>query len=358
MGDLTDIAREIIAATRVVSDAADASPGKPVSVSVLPGLSPQVPSNFNLSGTLGGAVGGALTGVLSALVNSVRIRVKYTVLRGGSPADASEFAATPPLDNPTDFSEKNPLNVAFLLRPPVGDDTELVDPLDYEIVVDVSVDVEGHELHTGDPANAMPVGKLPSLTIPVSMPALGIPALLLLSRHSSFNAYDGDDPGQLFVMVRASSPLRDLGTVISTVNKLMSTVKTLQGVLGWAASFADFTGALSLVVTAVNTIPTVFFSLGNAHDLGDFGGFDDEASSSLLVGVAGTQVTLFSQEDFSKSTGGISDNEFAVFTAADIGAGLGITTGVGVDRRDSFGNWDTDTDSMNDAAESVRFGGI
>src|SRR5438105_137138 len=125
MGDLTDIAREIINTTRVITDAADAKPGKPVNINVVPGLSPQVPTNFNLSGTLGGTVGGALTGVLSALVNAVKIRVKYTITKGGAPVPASDFKTTPPLANATDFSELNPLNVAFLLKPPIGDDTEL-----------------------------------------------------------------------------------------------------------------------------------------------------------------------------------------------------------------------------------------
>ncbi|HVS21359.1 MAG TPA: hypothetical protein VHD88_05885 [Pyrinomonadaceae bacterium] len=359
MGDLTDIAREIINTTRVVTDAANASPGKPVNVTVLPGLSPQVPTNFNLTGTLGGTVGGALSGVLSALVNSVKIKVKYSVTKGGAAVSSSEFKVTPPLANPSDFSELNSLNVAFLLKPPIGDDTELVDAFEYKIVVDLSVDVEGHEVHTGSPPNPPPIGAFPSIEIPVAMPALGIPALLLLSKHSNFNVYDGDNPGQLFVMVRGSSPLRELGTLVATINRLMSTIKTLQDVLGWGAAFADFTGALTLASTAINTIPTIFFSLGNAHDLGDFGGFDDEASSSLLIGTAGTQVTLYSQEDFDKETGTIENDEHSVFTAADVGAGLGITTGVGVDKRTSFGDWDTDAgDGMNDSAESVRFGGI
>jgi hypothetical protein len=351
MGDLADIAREIIDATSIVTDAANASPGKPVNISVIPGLSPQVPTNFNLTGTLGGTVGGALSGVLNALVNSVKITVKYKVA-GGPPG--TNFVATPPLS--ADPAISDPLNVAFLLKPPIAEDTTLGDTITYTITVDLTVNVEGHIIRTGPPTPPNP----PSLEIPVVMPALGIPALLLLNKHADFKPYDGD-AGQLVVMVKAASPLRELGSALGTINKLMSTVKTLQSVLGWGTSFADFTGALTLAVTAINTVPTVFFSLGNARDLGDFGGFDDEASSLLLIGIAGTQVTLFSQEDFNQDTGTLANDEHTVFTADDVGAALGITTGVGIKKVPNFSGlkYDTDNDDdLNDSIESARFGGV
>jgi hypothetical protein len=351
MGDLADIAREIINATSIVTDAANASPGNPVNVSVIPGLSPQVPTDFNLTGTLGGTVGGALSGVLNALVNSVKITVKYKVT-GGPPG--TNFVATPPLS--ADPATSDPLNVAFLLKPPIAEDTTPGDTITYKITVDLTVDVEGHVVSTGPPSPPNP----PSLEIPVVMPALGIPSVLLLSKHAEFKPYDGD-AGQLVVMVKAASPLRELGSVLGTINKLMNTLKTLQDVLGWGASFADFTGALTLAVTAINTVPTVFFSLGNAHDLGDFGGFDDEASSLLLIGIAGTQVTLFSQEDFNQDTGTLANDEHTVFSADDVGIPLGITTGVGVKNVPDFSGlkYDTDNDDdLNNSIESARFGGV
>jgi hypothetical protein len=348
MGDLSDVAREILSATRVVTDAAGASPGKPVNVAVLPGFGPQAPTNFNLSGTLGGTVGGAISGVLSAVVNAVSIQVKYTITsNAGHPP---KFVAVPPLDNATDFSALNPLNVAFLFEPPLSDDTVLGTPITYTIQVDVSVNVEGNKVKTGDPGAILPI------KVSVVMPALGIPALFLLSKHANLKAFDGDDPGQLLVMVRASSPLRDLGTVIGTWNALMNTLSTLQSVLGWAAAFGDVTKALGLVVTAVNTIPTVFLSVGNANDFGDFGDLEGKGSSALLIGVTGTQVTLFNDEDFSQ--GGLND-ENSLFTATDIGAPKGIATGIGIANLPTFGNWDTDAgESMDDAAESAMFGSI
>lgn len=389
MGDLADIAREILSATRIVTDAANASPGKPVNVSVILGLSPQVPTNFNvnLPGTLPGTLG-ALTSVVSALVNSVKIKVKYTVTKGSAAAPSSEFKVTPPLDNPSDFSELNSLNVAFLLKPPIGDDTELVNPIDYKIVVDIFVDVEGSKVHTGPdlppdvPQNPAAIGPLPSIEIPVAMPALGIPAILFLAANPNL-AGGGNSDNKLLVMVRASSPIRDLGTLVATINQLMGTLNTLRDVLGWSIAFEPFTtgpsggppGALSLALNAINTIPVVFFSIGNANnleDLGDFGelkgvgDFNEKASSSLLIAKTGTQVTLYNSTNF---TGETLNDEHSVFTAVDIATGLidPITnlpippTGVGVDQKLSFVNvnWDTDAgESMDDGVESVHFGGI
>jgi pimeloyl-ACP methyl ester carboxylesterase len=65
--------------------------------------------------------------------------------------------------------------------------------------------------------------------------------------------------------VKAASPLRELGSELGTINKLISAIKALPIVLGWGASFADFTAALTIAFTAINTVPTLFFRLGNAH---------------------------------------------------------------------------------------------
>ena len=81
----------------------------------------------------------------------------------------------------------------------------------------------------------------------------------------------------------------------------------------------------------------------------------------LLIGVAGTQVTLFSQEDFNQDTGTLANDEHTVFTADDVGATLGITTGVGIKKVPNFSGLKYDTDSdddLNDSVESARFGGV
>ena len=96
------------------------------------------------------------------------------------------------------------------------------------------------------------------------MLALQIPALLLLGKHANFATYDGDDAGSLFVMVRASSPLRELGTVVSTLNHLMGLFEDLKSVLDFGSDFID---ALREAATSIGTASTVYFSVDNAPDL-------------------------------------------------------------------------------------------
>ena len=373
MADFRDLALEIIKSTRAISDSTEVAPGRPFNVALIPGLNPQAPTNFNLTGTL--------AGTLSAVVDPVKIAVKYSVQdKNGM---AVSFKAVPSLANPTDFSEANPLSVGFLLKPQIVDDTEFVEPSGYQIVIDLRVNIDGVIVHTGPdnppdtPANPTTIGPLPSITVPVLMPALGMPAIFLLSASTNnfntgpngVNLYAGDDPDRLLVMIKASSPLRTLDAVVATMNRLMGTLITLEDVLGWVnpngSAFGTVIDNLSIAVNAMNTVPVIFFCVGNAPDLGVFGGgvfdtFDDQPRASLLIGATGTQVSLFSQEGFSKGTGGISDNEYVTFTANDIGSALGISTGIGCDIKTKFSglSWDTDTDSIDEAVESVRFGGM
>ena len=81
-------------------------------------------------------------------------------------------------------------------------------------------------------------------------------------------------------------------------------------------SFLHFGGNHSFVF-ARNTSLAVnggFFSLGNVKNLGDYGGFDEEASSLIFLGLADLKMTLYSDEDFDK--GGVDEEtkQFAVDT--------------------------------------------
>ncbi len=341
------LAQEIVDLTRIVTDAADAQPGKPVHVDVLPGFSPGLPATTTLNGvtlsgslvgTLAGTLTGTLSGVLSTLVDTITLQVKFALKKDGNLVQATDFTATPAIG----VADSDPLNVAFLLKPPVGEDTTATEPFHYEIDVTLTVTVEG-------------VTATKTIAIPVDVPAIPIPALLLLGKHANFAVYDGDDAGSLFVMVRASSPLRDLGTLVATVNRLMGLLGTVKTVLDVGSFFID---ALGTAATLIGTVPTIYFSVGNAPDLdGDGLSFEGDASSLLLIGVKGTQVTLYNDEGFDK--GGI-DEEHTVFEV-DEQVIAGIATGVGFKRVDTFAglDWQTDPgDGMNDGASSVRFGGV
>ncbi len=344
---MDDLAQQIIDLTRIVTDAPGLQPGKPVNINVLPGFSTALPSTTtlngvtlsgNLVGALAGTLTGTLTGVLNTLVDPITLSVRFTVKRNGVPVADTEFSAAPAINVAGSLTD--PFNVAFLLKPPLGEDTQQIDPLHYEIDVTVDVAIEG--LHATK-----------TITVPVDVPAIPIPALLILGKHANFAPFDGDDAGSALVMVRASSPLRELGTLVRTVNDLMSTLKTLQSVLDLAGDFIDALGTLASVVSKV---PTVFFSIGSCPDFDANGiDFESEATSLLLIGVTGTQITLHSDEGYDQ--GGL-DEETSTFAVDEIMLPGNIPSGVGIKKIDSFVgmHWDTDSgEDLNDSAASVRW---
>jgi hypothetical protein len=186
------------------------------------------------------------------------------------------------------------------------------------------------------------------------MPPIQIPALGLLSKHANFDLIEGDEGGSLVVMLRASSPLRELGTVVTTINEVMGLLKTLKTVLDVGGVFIDTLGE---VATLIGEIPTVYFAIGNIPNLDDNGiSFEDDASALLIIGAVGTTVTLFSDEGF--DTGGL-DEEHSTFTVDEIVLPGGIASGIGMKRLNSFGDWQTDAgDNMNDDTASVRWGKV
>lgn len=348
MGSLVDLASQIVSMTRVTSDAKGATPGVPVSVSVVPGIASAVPSALSLSGSIGGTLAGPLTGTLTPLITKVEIVVEYTVKNeDGTAVAASEFSTNPPLP----ASGTHPLDVEFLLRPPIGEDIRRTPARKYVIQVDVTVRLDGNEASTKNPP-------LQPLKVPVAVPAIGVPAVLVLAQHS-FGT--GDYPGDVLCMVRSGSPLRSLDKVVGALNDLAETLDTLKTILG-LASVANPFGDVDLILDAFQKAPIVYFAVGGAPDFNEFGGwdtlgfggFDDEASSALMLGVTGTRARVWSSEDFSDSDW----HEHSTFEVPDLGTALGLAVplGFGVFRLDTFGDWDTDAgDSMHDEIESARF---
>jgi hypothetical protein len=365
---LDDIAQQIVNLTRVLTDADQVQAGKPVHIDVLPGFSTALPSVTTLKNvTLSGTITGGITGTLATLVEPIQFSVRFVVRKdvddsgqGGVGADkgpGNDFIATPDIG----VVATDPLNVAFLLKPPVGEDIVFNSPTKYAIDIIISVSVEG-------------LTAAKTITVPIDMPAIPIPALLLLGKHSNFRIYDGDDAGSLFVMVKASSPLRDLGAVVATLNRITGIAETLRSFLLFGGLFIK---ALEDAAAIISIAPTVYFSIGNASVLDDNGlDFEGVASSLLLIGlhdgsaapsadsdgnvptVLGiTQVTLYNDEGFDK--GGI-DEEHSTFTVSEQVFG-NVHTGVGFLRIDSFNNmsWATDPgDDLDNGTSSVRWGGV
>lgn len=132
---------------------------------------------------------------------------------------------------------------------------------------------------------------------------------------------------------------------------MMEVIQTLQAVLDLTGNFST---ALKVVAKAINEVPLVFFALGNVRDLGDYGGFDEEASSLIFLGPPDLKITLYNDEDF--DNGGIDEDhsEFSLDTffppAPHVVGYRIIPTFAGM-------NYDTDSgESINDSSESIRFG--
>lgn len=372
MADLASLAQTILDLTTVVTDAADAQPGKYVHIDVLPGFNSALLS----------ITSSPLGQVLNTLLNPPTLNVQFDVKKDGVPAGGNA-SSTPPV---TLGVAQALLNVAFLLIPPFGEDTVTTGPAHYEIDVTLTVSING-QVVTIPPAQTQPVSR--TITIPVDVPAVQFPSLLLAGKYANFATHDpgGDDPGKLLVMVRASSPLRDLGSIVAALNRVAGLVTTLQ-------TFADFGGdflpALQLAASLIGAAPVVYFNIGNVHNTDDDGNdFDDDASCLLLIGVTDhtktipqpdnhgnvptvpgvTQVTFFSKGDFNlglsttdidaeHTTFSIENNEEIVIS---LPGAIKIQTGIGIKRIDDFKNmsWATEQgDSMDDDTNSIRWGGV
>jgi len=370
MADLVTLAQTILDLTTVVTDAADAQPGKYVHIDVLPGF------NSALLSTTSSPLGQ----VLNTLLNPPTLNVQFDVTKDGAPAGGNA-SSTPPV---TLGAAQALLNVAFLLIPPFGEDTVATEPAHYEIDVTLTVSINGQVVKTPPPQN-QPVSR--RITIPVDVPAIQFPSLLLVGKFANFATHEpgGDDPGKLLVMVRASSALRDLGSIVTALNRVAGLVTTLQTFVVFSGNFLS---ELQLAASLIGAAPVVYFNIGNVHNTDDDGNdFDDDASCLLLIGVTDhtktipqpdnhgnvptvpgvTQVTFFSKGDFNLglSTTDI-DAEHTTFSIEHteeivISGPTNIQTGVGIKRIDDFKNefWATEQgDHMDDNTNSIRWGGV
>ena len=332
------IASEIAVATRVVSDAALAQPGKPVNLSVIADFSPEV---------------AAVMSPLTSPLNGINLTVSYSVTRedGQQPSYQQINRRSNPLTE-----------VSFLLEPPIGEDTRFTAPIRYHILVTISVSVG-----TGQPITQ-------TVDVPVSMPALQIPSVALLCTRSLLDVslapgqqeFSGEftgDPTNLeipeigadshdgntniMVMVEAGSPAKSLSEFVGIINALMETIQDLQSVLDLTGHFFS---VLNLIADGINKVPLVFFRAGNWPDMSDPGGLDEDMRSLVLLGVSRLQLVVCEAEDFDLS------EDHRVFTVKDLDPPLNA---VGFTVQNFKGlNYDiSGNESMvDDGPDSARFG--
>src|SRR5689334_11796610 len=352
---MNELAQILVDLVQVVSDARDAQPGKPVRIDVLPGFNAGLPTAGTLTGPLAGVLNTLVLPVTLAVAYEVKIQINATTVRTLAFA---EFSSTPSIDPahppPPPLDATKLLSVAFLLLPPFGEDVVATEPFHYQIDVTLTLSVDSSTVSK-------------TITVPVDMPALPFPSLLLLGRFANFATHDGDDPGKLLVMVRASSALRDLGSVVTSLNRIAGVITTLQTFCDFGTKFLP---GLQLAARLIGSAPVVYFNVGNVHNTDDDGNdFDDDASCLLLIGVTDdtqtipnqanvptipgvTQVTLFSKGDFNLGLSTLDiDAEHTTFSIELTDEivisrpGLqDVRTGVGIKQIDDFSgiSWATE----------------
>jgi hypothetical protein len=331
-------AQQIADLTRVVSDASRAVAGRPVNVEVIPGVLPGAPSISQLlaspleagklldptqqaqPGGLGGNLvstelpqidetfknlqvaspGGVPTtlngtvevaptgelqqsllatvnGVLSTISDIVEFTVSYSVLD----ADGN------PLEFGTDYTLLNeaatPLSAGVLIRPPFIDDGLLANPGRFTIAVKIGIRVQ---LPAGGPHDD--VDKI--VEIPVVVPAVPVPAILVLAANPEFSG--GDD--RLALVLRQQSPHQTVSDVVNALNGLMDVLGGLHALL----PIVPIADSLTVLTQLLATIPRVYVAFGDVPDLESYGDLRSTHGAMLLFGLEGTQVRFYDDTSF------------------------------------------------------------
>jgi len=338
-GDPT-VAQQVVDLTRVVSDASRAVPGRAVTVEVIPGVLSAVPSisqllqsaleagkaldpaqpvepgavgaeivstelpmvdeTFSdlqitppgglpttLNGTLGVTPTGdlkqtllaAVDGVVSTVSDILEISVGYSVVD----ADGK------PLRFEHDFTVlnavENPLGASVLIRPSFVDDTLLAPADEFQIVVHVVVRVRLPALAGGAHVEAEK-----TVRIPVVLPAVRVPAVLLVAANRDF----GLDDERVAVILRQQSPHRVVSDLMQGLNDVMDVLGGLRALL----PFVPIVGGLTVLAQVLATTPRIYNAFGDVPDLESYGDLRSTHGAMLLFGVAGTQVTFFDDTDY------------------------------------------------------------
>jgi hypothetical protein len=150
---------------------------------------------------------------------------------------------------------------------------------------------------------------LPSL--PVSVPAIGLPTVVVFFLHTNFAPSSGDDEGAALIVVPTDSPLRSLDQLQAILNTLQSTVSSLTGV----PEFASFLLGLTLLSTALAAQPHIQFRVADQiNNLNDITLIsrpwyendteaEDELSSMIFIGPSEKRIECFNGRDTGSSEG-------------------------------------------------------
>jgi hypothetical protein len=337
------VAQQIVDLTRVISDASSAVPGRAITVEVIPGVLPAVPSISQLLQSAAeagkaldptqsvqpGAIGGelvstelpvidetfqnlqitpsgglpttlngtvevtptgelkqtvtaALDGVVSTLSDILEILVGYSVV-----------GANGPLTFGTDYTVlnavENQLSASVLIRPPFVDDVMLGPAGEFEIVVHVIVRVRLPALAGGAHVEADK-----TVRIPVVLSAIRVPAVLLVAANRNFGL--GDE--RVAVILRQQSPNRTVSDLVNTLNAVMDVLSGLRMLLPLVPIF----NGLSVLSAVLAATPRVYIAFGDVADLEQYGDLRSTHGAVLLFGVEGTQVRFYDDTDFADKT--------------------------------------------------------
>jgi hypothetical protein len=148
--------------------------------------------------------------------------------------------------------------------------------------------------------------------VPLLIPALPVPTVLAMFRHTNFQPRSGDSQGAVLVLVPEDSPFRSLAALQPTLNTLEAAVSRLAGF----ARFASFLLGLRDLTAALSAQPHVQFraqnGIGNLNDITlihrNFPSLndteaEDELSSLIFVGPPGRKVECFVARSFRDGEG-------------------------------------------------------
>jgi hypothetical protein len=269
-------------------------PPVPASPAALPGIPPLAPSTITQDDVLSGVPGllGQIAGAIPVLVNApVSLSVTWSVQRNGVDlVEGTDFLAPGGLTSPA----------ITLIFGPTFKELGQEGTSTLTIVAKVTLHAFTESVD------------VPPLSLTVTIPDLGLPRVLAAFRHSNFSPKDGGDGGFAFVMVPGSYPFREFNQLSPVLTDLQTALSSLQ----MFVHVAGFLIGLNDLLSAVPSQPDIQFRAADkigdledivfeSHILGDYDA-DEEISSAILIGLGGTSVEIFNDDDLQDDDGKVT----------------------------------------------------